>query len=96
MSYPASFSLGSPYPNPFNAVTTLPYELPKATHVKMVIYDVLGQEVSSLSSGPMEAGHHQLQWKGLDAKGQEVPSGIYIARLVTPEHSRSVKLVLLK
>lgn len=94
--HPVSFSLEAPYPNPFNAVTTLRYELPMATQVELAIYDILGKAVSRLSIGTREAGYHRLQWEALDARGQELPSGIYIARLVTPEYSRSVKLVLLK
>jgi hypothetical protein len=93
---PAAFTLHAPYPNPFNAIITLGYELPRAVPMELVIYDVLGQEVYRLGPDLMEIGYHKLPWDAHDADGRELSSGIYIARFVTPEASRSVKLVLLK
>ena len=51
---------------------------------------------ANLSNGAFPAGYHQVTWTGRDALGRAIPSGIYIARLVTPEYTKSIKMVLLK
>ena len=64
--------------------------------VKLVIYDLLGRAVVVLTDRQMAPGYHSLAWDGRRSEGTEVPSGIYIARLVTPEYTKSIKMVLLK
>ena len=76
--------------------TTIRYDLPEAADIGLVIYDMLGREVVRLAHGRMEAGYHQLVWNGRTASGREVPSGIYIARMVTAAYTKSMKMVLLK
>ncbi|UCD36986.1 MAG: prolyl oligopeptidase family serine peptidase [Fidelibacterota bacterium] len=93
---PTEYTLHQNYPNPFNPVSTIMYDLPQASEVSLVVYDILGREVARLVDGYMEPGYHHSQWDGRDARGREVPSGIYIARLVTPEYSKSIKMLLLK
>jgi hypothetical protein len=85
------FNLYANYPNPFNPLTNLRYDLPHATHVTLTVYNLLGREVIRLVDDYMEPGYHEVQWDG-----REFASGIYIARLVTPEYSKSIKMVLLK
>jgi len=93
---PASFALHQNYPNPFNPSTTLRFDLPVATDIHIVVYDLLGQEVVRLVEQRMEAGYHQLVWNGRDRRGRELPTGMYIVLMMTPEYRKSVKLVLLK
>jgi predicted GH43/DUF377 family glycosyl hydrolase len=93
---PSAFTLHQNYPNPFNPVCTIRYDLPQACEVSLMVYDILGREMARLVDGYMELGYHQVQWDGREASGREVPSGIYIARLVTPEYSKSIKMLLLK
>jgi predicted GH43/DUF377 family glycosyl hydrolase len=93
---PERFALRQNYPNPFNPVSTIRYELPRGGDVRLVVYDILGREVVRLVDGTMEAGYHEEQWNGRNRLGSEVPSGIYIARLVTTEYSKTIKMVLLK
>ena len=100
---PVAYTLVQNFPNPFNPVTTLRYELPRRADVLLVIYDVSGREVTRLVDGIQPPGDHQVQWAGKDQSGRNVPSGIYIAQLlvpskagVTPEYSKSIKMVLLK
>lgn len=93
---PEQYSLFPAYPNPFNPISTIRYDLPEASHVSLIVYDLLGREVARLVDGDMEPDYHQTVWNGRDATNREVPSGIYIARLVTPEYSKSIKMVLLK
>ncbi len=80
----------------WHPATSLRLTLPEGAPLSLVIYDLVGREVARLVDRRLEAGYHQVQWGGKDPTGRSVPSGIYIARLVTPEYSRSIKMVLLK
>ncbi|UCH63249.1 MAG: T9SS type A sorting domain-containing protein [Fidelibacterota bacterium] len=95
-SVPKEYWLFQNYPNPFNPVSTIRYDLPQATEVTLVVYDILGREVARLVDGLIEPGYHQAQWNGRNQLGHSVPSGIYIARLVTTGYSKAIKMVLLK
>jgi hypothetical protein len=93
---PTGFVLHQNYPNPFNPVSTIDYDLPQASGVSLIICDLHGREITRLVNRYMEPGYHQTQWNGRDQQGRNVPSGVYIAHLVTPEYSKSIKMVLLK
>ena len=93
---PHTINLHQNYPNPFNPATTIRYDLPQAGNATLIVYDLLGQEVTRLVDGYLGPGHHRTRWGGRDADSREVPSGIYIATLVTPEYSTSIKMLLLK
>jgi len=67
-----------------------------ATEVYLVVYDLLGREVVSLVNEQMQPGYHQIVWEGETADGRAVPSGIYIARLASPEYTKSIKMAMLK
>jgi hypothetical protein len=88
---PSNFILYPAYPNPFNPITTIRYDLPHASEVTLIVSNLLGREVARLVDGYMEPGYHQVQWSG-----HEFASGIYIARLVTSGYSKSIKMMLLK
>ncbi len=91
MTIPSKFALYPSYPNPFNSSTIIPFDLPWETTVSLKVYDVLGREVTRLVEDRMRAGSYSTIWNS-----GTVPSGIYIARLIIPEHSKSIKMVLLK
>ena len=93
---PEQFALHQNYPNPFNPTTTIRFDLPEASQVYLIVYDMMGREVMRLAEGVKPAGYHELRWDGKDASGRQVASGIYFARLVTPEHTRAMKMLLLK
>jgi hypothetical protein len=93
---PKEFALHQNYPNPFNPTTILRFDLPIATNVQLDIYDILGRKISRLASEQMEPGYHSIIWSGRDRSGRQIPSGIYIARLVAGEYTRSIKMLLLK
>ena len=79
------------YPNPFNAVLCVSFNLPEATHAVVSIYDLMGRKVTTLVDGRMDAGSHQVLWNADYAS-----SGVYFARLETTEHMKSLKVTLLK
>jgi flagellar hook assembly protein FlgD len=88
---PLAFSLSQNYPNPFNPTTTITYSLPKAAHVNLKIYNLLGREVATLIDQQMPAGMHQVTWKA-----QNVPSGVYFYRISVDNDSRTNKMILLR
>ncbi|NQU66900.1 MAG: T9SS type A sorting domain-containing protein, partial [Candidatus Marinimicrobia bacterium] len=88
---PQTYFLSDAYPNPFNPVTTLNFGLPEDAYVKIVIYDMLGQEVALLEEGVLSAGNHQVFWNA----GNQ-PSGMYIVRMNTGDFSNVRKILLLK
>lgn len=81
---PESFELFQNYPNPFNPTTTIAYQLPLESRVRLVIYDLLGKEVSTLVDGHRSAGYHQAEW---DASS--VSSGLYVCRIMATGHDGS-------
>ena len=93
---PAAFALHQNYPNPFNPSTTLQFDLPMATDILIVVYDLLGREVVRLVDQRLEPGYHQLVWNGGDRRGRPVPTGMYIVLMATPQFTKSIKMVLLK
>lgn len=88
---PQSFGLSQNYPNPFNPATNISFALPVKSRVQLEIFNLLGQKVTSLAQGEMEAGYHEVTWNA-----GEAPSGIYFYRLVTDDKSLTRKMMLLK
>ena len=76
-----SYALGQNYPNPFNPSTRISYALPTAGMVTLHVFNLLGQQVTTLVNGPMTAGTHETVWDGRDAAGRVVASGIYLYRI---------------
>ena len=85
------------YPNPFNPACVLSFELPRAERVFIDVFDVKGCRVANLAAGElMPAGPHQVTWRGMDAMGQEVASGLYFALLDSPSVQAVQKLMLVR
>ena len=78
---PDGFALGQNYPNPFNSSTIIPYQLPVAAHMRLEVFNVLGQRVTTLVDGERPAGFHTAVWDATNAEGQAVGAGLYIYRL---------------
>ena len=95
---PAQFSLGQNYPNPFNPTTRIPFSLPRASVVELVIYDLLGREIITLVNGNLNAGQYSIVWHGRNGRGVPVASGIYFYTLVADHKSRLMtrRMTLLK
>ncbi len=95
-SLPDQFQLRQNYPNPFNPSTTIAYDLPELSSVRIEIFDVLGRLVGELVHAEQEAGNYSVVWDGRNADGQLVSTGLYIYRLVTPSVSRTRAMLLVK
>ena len=78
---PAEYVLKQNYPNPFNPATRIEYSLPVSSEVKLVVYNLLGQEVATLINEEQSAGSHSIQWNASDANGTRLSSGIYFYEL---------------
>ena len=88
---PSTFALQQNYPNPFNATTVLNFAVNQSGHVKLNVYNLLGQQVEILVDGHYDAGQYTISWNAGD-----LPSGVYFARLQSQERTESVKMMLLK
>jgi hypothetical protein len=88
---PSRLVLGAPYPNPFNPVTRIRYELPASTRVSLKVYDVRGLLVAELVNGERGAGPHEVVW---EPRG--LASGVYLAHLSAGGQVRTVRMMLLK
>ncbi len=93
---PEDFILSQNYPNPFNPSTTIGYALPKQSNVRLKVYDILGKEVASLVDETQSAGTYKVQWKGLNNKGENLTSGIYLYKLSVDGKSFSRKMLFVK
>ena len=84
------------YPNPFNPVTNISYDLPKSAVVEVKIYDINGKLISILIDEYQEKGERIISWASKDSNGQRVPSGLYLIVLKSDNTIKSKKVLLLK
>jgi hypothetical protein len=85
------FALFDNYPNPFNARTTICYQLPLSSDVRLGIYDLLGQKVATLTDEHQQAGEHNVTW---DASA--FSSGIYFCKLTAGDYTHTKRMMLVK
>lgn len=86
---PQQFSLEQNYPNPFNPTTEIHFTLAEQAHIRLQVYNLLGQVVRTLYEGVYSAGAYQTGWDGFDNNGQRMASGIYLYRLQAISGDRS-------
>ncbi len=96
MEVPDKFTLYQNYPNPFNPNTNFKFDLPNKSDVKLVIYNVLGQQVATVIDNNLKAGEYAVSWNGLDQNGNQISSGVYFYKLETDNYTAVKKLVMLK
>jgi hypothetical protein len=88
---PERFNLMQNYPNPFNPTTTIGYDLPVSSHVRLTIYDVLGREVTILVDEVQPEGSKSVEFNAVN-----LPSGLYFIRLNAGTYSAVKKMMLVK
>ncbi|MBN2424367.1 MAG: T9SS type A sorting domain-containing protein [Calditrichaceae bacterium] len=94
---PDHFVLFNNYPNPFNPVTHIKFQLPEASDIKLVIYNVQGEKVKTLVAGrEYPAGEHMMSWDASDETGRRVASGMYLYRFEAGRFAKTGKMILLK
>jgi 5'-nucleotidase/UDP-sugar diphosphatase len=96
VSQPEDFQLLQNYPNPFNPQTDISYSLPENSHVKLTVYNLLGQTVKTLVDEYQSAGSKEVTWDGRNERGESVASGIYLYRLEAGKYTETKKMSLLK
>lgn len=84
------------YPNPFNPITTLEYDLPEDAVVNITIYDMMGRVVNTLVNGSQTAGYKSIQWDATNNLGDPVSAGLYIYTIQAGEFRQTKKMILLK
>jgi hypothetical protein len=93
---PKEFALKQNFPNPFNPVTKIQYEIPTRSHVSLNIYNVLGQKVKTLVNTDQEAKSYSAQWDGTSDTGSKVASGIYFYKIEAGSFTQTKKMILMK
>ncbi len=88
---PRTFALDDNYPNPFNPVTTIRYQLPEAANVTLVVFNIMGQEVARLVDTAKQAGYHTVKW---DAT--QFASGTYIYKITAGSFTATKRMVVIK
>lgn len=88
---PNDYTLFQNYPNPFNPSTNIKFSLPKASNVRLTIYDAIGREVRTLINNELNAGTHTIQWNA-----SNLASGIYLYKIEAGDYVKVNKMLLLK
>jgi hypothetical protein len=96
LAVPTSFVLYPNFPNPFNPVTTIRYDLPIRAKVDLTIFDLMGRKVITFVNRTEDAGFRSVQWDGTDDLGRSVSAGVYLYQIQAGEFSQTRKMLLLK
>lgn len=96
LGLPGETRLEQNYPNPFNSDTTIPFAMAVAGEIKLVIYNLAGQQVRTLVEGLYQPGQYQVLWDGADDSGQAVASGTYLYQLRIGAFTKTCRLLLLR
>jgi hypothetical protein len=88
---PTTYALYQNYPNPFNPTTNIKFAIPKSGNVKLVVYDILGKEVSTLVNNYLNAGQYTFEFDG-----KNLASGIYLYRIEADNFVKVNKMILMK
>ncbi len=93
---PGALALAQNFPNPFNAGTTIRFDLDRPGEIELSLYDLNGQRVAALARGWRPAGGYEIRWDARDEQGFGLASGVYVYRLRAGARSHSRKLLLLR
>ena len=93
---PSNYFLSQNFPNPFNPITTLKYELPEDSFVDVTVYDLLGNVVKNLINGDQSSGYKSIQWNATNNQGEPVSAGVYLYKIQAGDFVDTKKMILLK
>jgi hypothetical protein len=93
---PTITALQGNFPNPFNPVTQIRFDLAQAGNVAIEVYNIRGQRVKTLTNEEWQAGRHTIEWNGTDSNGRIVGSGVYFYTMRVGEYSSTRRMVLMK
>ena len=90
------FMLHQNFPNPFNPITTLRYDLPKDSFVIIRVFDMSGNEVKTLVNETKGAGFNSVQWNAINNQGEPISAGVYLYSIEADDFIQTRKMILLK
>lgn len=93
---PTLFELKNNYPNPFNPITIIPFDLASSADVTLVIYDLHGNKVRSLVNSTFSAGSYTTSWNGRNDEGIQLGSGIYFYRFTAGDFTATKQMLMMK
>ncbi len=92
---PTEYAMYPAAPNPFNPETKFQIGLPKNDDVTVDVFNVMGRHIATIQSGQLAAGFHTLRWNGKNAAGHDVPSGVYLVRVISGKNFNSTQKLML-
>jgi flagellar hook assembly protein FlgD len=95
-SLPEEFSISQNFPNPFNPVTSITFDVAEMDEVSLIVYDLTGKEVATLVSGIYAPGTYNLEWNAVNNSGDGIVSGMYVYRYISSEKAITRKMLYLK
>lgn len=84
------------YPNPFNPTTTIAFNLKERGPVRIDVYNILGQRVTTLLNGELPSGSHRVVWNGQDSSSRGVASGVYFFKMQAGKYTSTKKMIMMK
>jgi hypothetical protein len=93
---PEEFGLSQNFPNPFNPVTHISFQVPEASDVTVSVYNMMGQKVADLVQAHVPAGYHQVVWDSRNLQGESVSSGVYLYTISSGDFHAMKKMILMK
>ena len=93
---PKEYALGAAYPNPFNPIARIDYNLIQKNYVTLEIHNLIGRKIKNLVSLEKDAGFHSTYWDATNNAGDPVSAGVYLYTIQAGEFRQTKKMVLLK
>ncbi|MBT4283201.1 MAG: T9SS type A sorting domain-containing protein, partial [Candidatus Marinimicrobia bacterium] len=93
---PNDFAIHGNYPNPFNPITTLRFDIDIQSNVSITVFNVIGEEIKTLQNGDLAPGQYNVKWNARDNNGKAVPSGMYLYSIQSNGRTLTGKMLLLK
>ena len=92
----SEYQLNQNFPNPFNPITTVRYDLPEDSFVDVTVYDMLGNVVNNLINTNQSSGYKSVQWDATNNQGEPVSAGVYLYKIQVGDFVDTKKMILLK